>query len=131
MLCSEVHREHQGALCRPMASVVAVGPPQCLLKQEQNDAAPKTSPIGCTPEQIQWYSCFLLNSCSEPVGVTARLYGSVASAAFVDIMPTFAASVLQMSDSTCVLCFGRDQTICCGHHTAFPVRCFLMIGIVC
>lgn len=85
MLCSKVHREHQGAVCRPMASVVAVGPPQCLLKQEQNDAAPKTSPTGCIPEQIQWYSCCLLNSCSEPVGVTARLYGSVVSAAFLSV----------------------------------------------
>ena len=42
-----------------MASVAAVGHLQCQLKQEQNDAALKTSHTGCIPEQILWYSCFL------------------------------------------------------------------------
>lgn len=57
-LCVDVHRDRPDT-CRPMAFVAAVGRPQCQLKREQSDAAPKTSPTGCIPEQTQWYSCFL------------------------------------------------------------------------
>lgn len=53
-----VHHVRQHT-CRPMAFVAAAGRPQCQLKREQSDAAPKTSPTGCIPEQTQWYSCFL------------------------------------------------------------------------
>ena len=56
--CFDLHCDKQDTY-RPMAFVAAVGRPQCQLKREQSDAAPKTSPTGCIPEQIQWYSCSL------------------------------------------------------------------------
>ena len=46
-------------LSRPTASAAAVGHQQCLLRQEQSVAVPKTRSIDYTPEQIQWYTCCL------------------------------------------------------------------------